>query len=223
MVLFHCEYLSKPKHNTIKYDTIPDKYLICFGASDGNGFMFMSYRDLASKIGLSCVPILFTGSIIDVNETLKVLLEHESILGGSKVEGVVIKRYGLPPYELNGHMTNIVVGKYVSEKFKELHDSRWNKEKTGKGNWETTKESYRSEARWAKAIQRMRESGTLKEDVMDIGPLIKEIQNDIRTEEMETIKEQLWKIFGKEVLRKSTAGFPEFYKEHLSKNLTDPA
>jgi hypothetical protein len=51
----------------------------------------------------------------------------------------------------------------------------------------------------------------------DIGKLIKEIQNDIISEELESIKNGLWKIFGLELIRKATAGFPERYKEYLMK------
>ena len=41
----------------------------------------------------------------------------------------------------------------------------------------------------------------------------------IEEEEKETIKEFMWTEFGKELLRKSVHGLPEFYKLHLLKKL----
>jgi nitrous oxidase accessory protein len=47
------------------------------------------------------------------------------------------------------------------------------------------------------------------------GILLKEIMKDIESEEKETIKNFLWGEFGKELLRHSIRGFPEYYKEKL--------
>lgn len=109
----------------------------------------------------------------------------------------------------------LMAGKFVSEAFKEVHRAGWKKEHTGKGRWETFVDGYRTEARWHKAIQHLREGGKLDGSPKDIGPLIKEIQKDVAEEERQTIMEFLWKEFGQEVLRKAIAGFPEWYKEQL--------
>ncbi len=215
--MFHCEYLNKPKHNVIAYNKVPINGIICFGMSDGDGYMYSSYIDIIERleIGIGCVPILFSGPLTPDDSLIERLLEEESILGGSKIEGFVVKRYNTAPYELNGQMTNVIIGKHVSEKFKEKHDKNWKMENTGKGKFEVLKDCYRSEARWMKSIQKQREIGMLQEDVVDIGPLIKAIQCDVREEEKENIKDELWKIFSGEILRKSIAGFPTFYKEYL--------
>jgi phage tail tape-measure protein len=113
----------------------------------------------------------------------------------------------------------MIVGKHVSDKFKEKHDKDWKMVNTGKGKFEVLKENYRTEARWMKSIQKKKEAGMLIEDVTDIGFLIRAIQDDIREEEKENIKEELWKIFSGEILRKSIAGFPEFYKEYLNDSI----
>ena len=105
----------------------------------------------------------------------------------------------------------------MSEAFKEKHQS-WGKENTGKGKWETFKESFRTEARWNKAVQHLRDNGELENAPRDIGVLIKEVHRDIQEEEMDEIKKFLWDELGKDLLRKSTAGFPEWYKEKLLKN-----
>ncbi len=111
----------------------------------------------------------------------------------------------------------LMAGKYVSEKFKELHRSGWNKENTGKGKLEVFKMQFNTEARWRKAIQRMAEQDLLTNSPKDIGSLIKSVQQDITEEEGEHIKEFLWKEFSGEVLRYSVRGLPEWYKKTLAK------
>ena len=108
-------------------------------------------------------------------------------------------------------------GKYVSERFRERHATDWKKSHTPQGRWEAFKESFRSEARWEKAVQHLAERGELENDLRDIGKLIKKTKSDIKTEEIDTIKNFLWREFGDEVLRKSIAGLPEWYKRKLLK------
>ena len=77
------------------------------------------------------------------------------------------------------------------------------------------KENYRTEARWAKAAQHLKEAGKLEGTPRDIGKLIVEVKRDIEEEEMEAIKDFLFKQFGEELLRRSTVGLPEYYKNKL--------
>jgi ribosomal protein L20A (L18A) len=142
------------------------------------------------------------------------LLKTKSYLGEADIEGFVVKNYHRP-FLLGGQPISLMAGKYVSEGFKEKHKADWGKEHSTKGKWEVFKDSYRTEARWHKAIQHLKERGLLEFAPRDIGALIKEIQNDIAEEEKEDIKEFLWKEFGQEVIRVSAAGFPEFYKRYL--------
>lgn len=44
---------------------------------------------------------------------------------------------------------------------------------------------------------------------------MKGIQADVADEEKENIKEELWRIFSKDILRQSIKGFPEWYKAQL--------
>ena len=110
----------------------------------------------------------------------------------------------------------LMMGKFVSENFKEVNQKTWKGEHTGKGKWELFCEAYRTPARWNKAIQHLADIGELENSPRDIGKLIKEIQRDITEEEKQTIMEFLFREFGNEVLRKSIAGFPEYYKEKLA-------
>lgn len=216
--VFYCEYLKKPKHNILNYSSIPRNHLILFGVADKTE-KFYSYDALckyAEMLDIDIVPRIYIGKINNAEEIIK-LLDRESILGGTNIEGIVVKNYN-QPFLLGGQPIPLMAGKYVSEKFKETHRKNWGKEFTGKGKWEVFKDSFRTNARWEKAIQHLQEKNELENSPRDIGKLILEIKNDITEEEKENIKEFLWKEFGEEVLRYSTKGFPEFYKEKLLKS-----
>jgi len=217
--IYFSEYLKKPRHNILKYDRIPKNHLILFGVSDNTGTFFKkSYENIAKvaeELGIEAVPLIYKGKVSKPEEIFK-LVEKDSILGGTKVEGVVVKNYK-QPFLLGGQPIPLMMGKYVSEKFKEVHRENWGKDHTAGGRWQTFKESFKTEARWEKSIQHLKEKGELENSPRDIGKLIKEIKNDIAEEEKENIKDFLWKEFGDEVLRGSTKGFPEYYKERLLK------
>jgi hypothetical protein len=100
----------------------------------------------------------------------------------------------------------------VAPEMAEKHNRR---SRPGKITWEDFKDSYRTDARWIKAIQHRRDNGLLSNDNSDIGPLIVEIKRDIREEDYEIIMDFLWRNFGKKLLVEAVHGFPEFYKKLL--------
>jgi hypothetical protein len=221
---FYAEYLKKPKHNVLAYDRIPENHLALFGAFRGDDPV-TDYRDLriySEILGIDVVPFFYRGPgdkfRMDTIEELNLLLKATSFLGGKKVEGVVIKNYN-ETVLVGGQYFPILCAKFVSEAYKERHSSQKPK---GKGQWETFVESFRTEARWLKAIQHLRDEGFLKNDLPDIGPLIREIQEDIDAEHREEIMEFLYRIHSKEIFRKAVAGFPEWYKMRLvEENFSD--
>jgi hypothetical protein len=212
--MFYGEYLQKPKHNVLAYDKTPKNYISLFGMiSEGT---FITDHDIlktyADKFDIDVVPLLFKGKCD--KDKVEELLNTKSYLGVVNVEGVVVKNY-YKDYWLGGQYFPIMGGKYVSEKFKEVHSNNWKKEHTGKGKWETYCEQFKTPARWDKAVQHLREDGILEESPRDIGNLIKEIHRDIEEEEKENIKEVLWNLYGKDIKRVATNGFPEWYKKEL--------
>ena len=215
--IFYCEYLRTEKHNVLKYNRVPKNNLMLFGVSDATGTKFISkYEELkqyADLLDIEVVPIFYYGKI-DNPEQLVSFLEKESILGGTKIEGVVVKNYQRQ-FLLGGQPIPLMMGKYVSESFKEVHRKSWGNEFTAKGKLELFKDSFKTEARWYKAIQHLRDNGELEFSPRDIGKLLKEIQKDIEDEEKENIKEFLWNEYGKEIMRRAVMGFPEFYKNFL--------
>lgn len=217
--VFYSEYLENPHHNTLKYNRTPKNNIILFGVSEKTGSKFIndynSLKKYAEKLNIEVVPSLFKGRINSADD-LKLFLEKESILGDTKIEGVVCKNY-IKRFLLGSQLIPIMMGKYVSEKFKEINRESWAKKHSTIGKWEEFKKRFKTEARWQKAIQHLKEKGELENSPRDIGKLMKEISVDISDEEKENIKNFLWKEFGKEILRYSVRGFPKWYKEHLLK------
>lgn len=109
-----------------------------------------------------------------------------------------------------------MIGKYVSPEFKEKHQHAWKQSNPTKADVvQHLVLSLRTEARWNKAIQHLKEAGQLTGTPQDIGKLIKEIQADIQKEEQEEIMMFLFSHFWPQVARGVIAGFPEYYKTLL--------
>jgi hypothetical protein len=219
--IHYCEYLQKPKHNVLAYDRIPKNHLALFATWCAKKQSFYNSHDLlgrfAIKLGIDRVKCFFKGVLSDINSYIDEFLTRDSFLGGAKIEGFVVKNYH-QPFLLGGQPIPIMAGKYVSEAFKEKHKGEWKGSYTNQGRWEKFKECFRTEPRWHKAIQHLRDSGLLTESPKDIGNLIKEIQKDITDEEQDNIKNFLWNYYGDELLRNAVKGFPEFYKRYLVEN-----
>jgi len=230
--IFYGEYFNFHRHNLICYDRIPKNGICIFGISApriGNPScdvsilttkdFISSHEELtkeAALLDLETVPLLYKGKIDSPDFLLK-MVEKESFLGKSQMEGVVVKNYHRQ-FLLGGQPIPIMMGKYVREDFKEISKNSWSKENTNQGRWEMYKSQFSTTARWLKSIQHLKEKGELENSPRDIGKLMKEINVDIETEEKEGIKEHLWKEFGREVLRVAAKGFPEFYKKYLLEN-----
>lgn len=206
------EYLNKPKHNTLVYDRVPKGNIAIFDIRSGHE-EYLPYHQKAveaERLGFDVVPLLFKGKVLGV-ETLKDFLEHESFLGGPKIEGFVVKAYD--QFTKDG---KAMMGKFVSDAFKEKHRKDWKKSNPSSLDIiAQIGEELRTEARWRKAIERRRDNGDLFNEPKDIGPLIKSIVEDTWEEEMDYIKDKLWKYAKKHVERKLVAGFPEWYKNRL--------
>jgi uncharacterized membrane-anchored protein YjiN (DUF445 family) len=76
-------------------------------------------------------------------------------------------------------------------------------------------EQYRTEARWDKARQHLRDAGQLENHMRDIPKLIAEIVRDVVNEEEDAIRDTLWEAARKQIARRVAAGLPEWYKTQL--------
>lgn len=219
-VVYYAEWLQKPKHNSLTYERTPLNGLALYGCVVNQSYVeYDILAEMAEYIGIDAVPLIYSGKI-DSKDQVLAMLERESYLGsspGQHIEGVVIKRFGME-YEYMGKFHEVMAGKYVSEKFKEVHNKNWKSENTGKGKLQTLMDSYRTDARWYKAIQHLRDEGVIPDDdrsPKDIGALIRAIREDILEEEVDNIKDRLFNIFKGDILRNATKGFPEWYKKEI--------
>lgn len=211
---YRAEYLQKPKHNVLAYDRVPDGNLILFDVNTGEE-TYMSYAEKAAeakRLGLEVVPLLFEGKITSVYDLTK-LLETKSILGGQLIEGFIAKNY-----QRFGKDKKALMGKYVSEAFKEKHKVDWKDTNPKQGDIiQRLIDAYRTPARWDKAIIHAKENGLLNGEPKDLGVLIPEIKKDLTEECSEEIKQVLLDWAMSQVLRGTVLGFPEYYKELLLK------
>lgn len=212
------EVLAKPKHNVLAYSRAPKHGIILFDINP-NQEAYLSY-DLkmqeADRLDLEIVPRLYEGLVTSI-EQFREFLDRESVLGGQKIEGVVVKNY-----QRFGLDKKVLMGKFVSEEFKEVHARVWKAENPTQGDIiQTLIERYHSPARWQKALIHLKEQGKIEGSPRDIGVLMKEVWPDIRKEEEEAIKASLFSWAEDKIRRGVTAGLPEWYKEVLLKQQFD--
>ena len=217
---YRTEFLARPKHNCLAYDRVPANHLIVFDVSPSleSYLPWEGKAAEAARLGLEIVPRIFEG-MLDDSAVLRGLLETTSTLGGQKVEGVVVKNYAR-----FGLDKKILVGKFVSEAFKEVHAAEWKSANPTSGDVvQELIRKYRTPARWAKALQHLRERGVIEDSPRDIGLLFKEAPEDLRREEVDAIKEYLFAWAWPKVQRGACAGLAEWYKEELFKRQFEQA
>lgn len=223
-VTFRGEYLSKPKHNVLCYSRVPSRHIILFDINPALE-TYLSPRDkmaLAESLGFEVVPTLDEGMINDPRE-IRAFLETESVLGGQKIEGVVIKP---ATYDLFGRDKKVLMGKFVSEAFKEVHAGEWKAEHATKGPKEIVQmlaTQYATPARWQKALIHLREEGKITDSPKDIEGLMAAVPGDVLKECEAEIREKVFEWVWPQLRRSLTRGLPEWYKgELLAKQFDQP-
>lgn len=209
------EVLDKPKHNVLAYDRVPKGNIILFDVNVGEEDYVdpATLQSMADLLGLEAVPTFMDGARdVGLND-IGTLMEKTSVLGGQKIEGVVVKStvlYGIDKKRL--------MGKFVSEAFKETHKKVWGEQRKGAGSAvDRLVARYKTSARWQKAIIHLRERGELLGAPQDIPNLIREVRADLLKEEGAAIAEALFADMHNDILRGVTAGIAEWYKSELLK------
>jgi hypothetical protein len=210
-VVFRAEYLQKPKHNVLAYSRIPRNHFALFDV-DANGQQNYEAPSVlefwAASLDIEAVPWFTAPYSI---EAIKTELERESFLGGTTVEGIVFKNYAR--FDVD---KKTLMGKYVSEAFKEQAHSVWGKPLNPRQELISgIVERFGTKARWHKAIQHIRENGELSSSPSDIGNLIREVHQDLRLECADEIKDMLFAHFWKTIAGGVVKGLPEWYKQQL--------
>lgn len=212
------EYLSKPCHNALCYARIPAHHFIGFDIDTGmENYLGRHYKEAEfARIGLECVPVMFQGVIEDI-EHFRHLLDTESVLGGQKIEGVVIKPAS---YDLFVRDKKVLMGKFVSEAFREVNAKAWQTEHRTQGPGDIMQqlcEAFGTTARWSKAVFHLREKGLIQDSPRDIEALMKEIPEDVAKECTDEIKERLFAWAWPQIRRGIVKGAPDWYKNELLK------
>lgn len=211
---FYGECLKRPKHNTLKYGRVPKNNIVLFDClCNGRWLESGEVKDKAEYLGIDKIPSFEAPKKITL-EYLKELFVTESFLGEEKIEGVVIKNNSQTIF-LGGNLYPLYT-KYVREEFKERHKVAWASNNTD--TIENFIKSFKSEARWLKAFYYLRDAGIIENAPKDIAALCSRVVQDIKEEEMENIKNELYRFFIKDIQRTSVKGLPEWYKEKLIKD-----
>lgn len=215
------EYLQKPKHNVLAYSRTPVRNFILFDVCPGEE-QYLGYEGVAAeaqRLGLEVVPLLYTGFLGEFSD-LEKYLENISVLGGQKIEGIVIKPLHRDVF---GKDKKLVIAKMVSAQFKEIHKAEWKSgENANAGDVVAMiANSYTTPARWNKAVIHLKEAGLLENSPSDIGKLMKEVPDDVLKECETEIKDKLFAWAWPQIKRKLTKGLPEHYKAQLMSNLEE--
>ena len=198
---YHGEYLQKPKHNILCYDRVPERHVVLWNMRRPNGELvpLAMLGSFALAHGLESVPILLHGSGLTADR-LGGLMDRTSFLGGSTIEGVVVKRDQL-------------CGKLVSDRFKEFKKVRGRVKRAGEEAVAAVVASVATEARFHKIVQHMKEEGSWSGDYSDIPWLCRELQRDVFEECEEQMKDIVWKSVERRVRKMLPGKLVPWYKK----------
>lgn len=214
-LIFFGEAFQAPRHNKIKYERVPVNNIMLFDIFDKEKGEFITTKETlkhwASVWDIEWVRYWdqteMAGLVKD--NLLDKIFGEESILGGARIEGVVIKNYGQSNSKTGAEPLMV---KHVSPEFKEVKPRPVGSRST---NLKEFIESFRTEARWDKAIQRFKEGFDFPLEDRNIGQLVRDIHTDLIIEEEDNIKKALWEMYKKDILSTSVRGFAEYFKERL--------
>jgi hypothetical protein len=209
------EAFKGPKHNTLTYGRAPTGGVILFDIGvDTECYMDRgSLEREARGIGLEVVPC-YGEHTFNTYEEVQDMLGTESVLGGVKIEGVVLK----PVQPVFGIDAKPIFAKVVSAAFKELHLHNAEYKRDAKGDILTAiAKAVSTLPRWRKTVERLRDEGKLIGDPRDLQYLIVSLQQDIVAECEQEIKDALFAGLRKKFLGECVKGFPEWYKSELAK------
>jgi hypothetical protein len=210
---YRFEAMRAARHNTLQYSRAPKGHCVLFDIDRGD----QDYCSrgvlvgVADALAVDPVPQL-DECVLESPDDLTRHLEVTSFLGGALVEGVVVKPLA-NVYTPDGKR---IAAKLVSEAFKETHSKVWIPDKARKDVIEKRiADAIGTPARFAKAVQRLRERDEWTGTVKDIGGLIGEVAKDLDEECKGVIEQMLYDEYRKTVVRLVTSRVPFWYKKEL--------
>ena len=214
-IMLFTEFLANPKHNTLTYDRVPLNHLYLFAAIVDDEVQDTHQLELIADV-LDVEPphIIHTGTI-ENSDQLNAMLDTDSVLGGTTVEGIVIKNYNhnFDPLVSPTFSHMPLTGKIVNESFKERNKAEW---KLNKSVIDNVCEQFLTVPRFNKAIQHVKEEGSLEGEKRDLKYLIPEFYNDLMKEEYEDIRRIVMTAFLNKLRKKADQYVVQSYINHLT-------
>ena len=212
-ITFFGEYLKKPQHNALRYDRVPKNNIIIFDIFYQDKFLpYTEKSALAEKLGFETVPLLAQFDNFPKRSEVEQLMEKTSILGGEKMEGVVIKNYDIP-FLMNGKVRPIFY-KYVRDEFKEINSKNW-KINNPQNPIEVISGLLNKDAIFRKAVQHLKDSGKCQNNMRDMVELINLVEEDLEKEFRSPISDALYNFYSRDIKKMLMKGLPEYYKKIL--------
>jgi hypothetical protein len=217
-VMFYAEFLGRVRQNKLVYERTPKNGLMLFDA-----YLFAENRwaDLEELGGFSYELdidppwVLYEGDgkAFDKAAADK-LLGLTSFLGKTVIEGIVIKNYGQPGGDRYHHGPSFACGKFVQPKLAEKKPA--SRPAKDDDILSQVVARFKTEARWEKAVQHLKEDGRLDGSMRDVKALLDEVEQDLVDEELVAIEDMLWSHFCHAIHKGIRDGLPEWYKKRLS-------
>lgn len=214
------EFLNKLKHNVLSYNRVPLNNIYLFGALiDGKHIQTEKLIELAHDLNIEPPHIIASQIKIDNPDDLNKYLETESVLGGTRVEGIVIRNSykSYPPLLIStmAFMDYPLVGKLVRDDFKERLNKEWSGKRQREEPITKITAEFLTEARFHKAIQHLEETGKITYEMNNLKDIIPEFYNDLLDEEKDEIIKVVMASFWKPLKRKCDNFAVQEWKKYL--------
>lgn len=216
-----CEFLEKPKHNTIKYDRVPLNHLYLFGAVVGDTHDHMvtgGLIEIAEHLEID-PPNVMSSGMVESAKDLKEFMSVQSYLGGSLVEGIVAKNYNRTYDPLQVHSQAYIgypmAAKYVREDFKTSNAKQWNTLDRKKGIDAITDMFFTGE-RLQKTIQHLNDEGKIEYQKNDLKYLIPEFFDDLMDEKKEQMTNMIMGEVFKDLKRRASGYVVKAWIDYLT-------
>lgn len=216
------EFLSKEKHNVLAYNRVPKNNLYLFGCISNNKHLKTEELiELANELQIEPPYIMAHQIKVNGPEDINKYLETESILGGNRVEGTVIRNLykSYPPLLVStmAFADYPLVGKLVRNDFKERLNKEWGTKKKKELPINKVTTEFLTEARFNKSVQHLTDENKINYEMKDLKELIPEFYKDLLDEEKDEIIKLAMEDFWRHLKKKCDVFVVNSWKDHLIK------